>query len=463
MQATTARSTAEPRTRFVPDPMARFDQATREGWVFGAVAAIGLAIVAMWWQDNPSGSLHGLADQLVGLGRLTGLLGAYLLIVQVLLMARLPLLDRLIGMDRLSVWHRRNGEYSVSLLIVHAIAITWGYALSDKKGVLGETATVVLHYPDVLMATLALGLLVLIAVISVRELRRRVSYHTWYFIHLYAYLAVVLAFAHQFATGDDFSAHPLHRWFWVALHLSALAVVLVYRVALPVRSNLRHRLRVAAVVPEGPDVFSVHVTGHRLEELGAEPGQFFLWRFMTGRGWWQAHPFSLSAPPTVAGLRFTVKVAGDHTSWMQRMRPGTRVAAEGPYGALTARRRTKSQVLLVAGGIGMTPLRALFETLPAKPGHLSFVYRVSDEREIVLKDELEELARQKAARLAYVVAPRDTRPDPLRADRLRKAVPDLVHHDVYVCGSPGFTDGVVEQLHKAGVPRRQIHTEQFEF
>jgi predicted ferric reductase len=465
MPVTTAARSVQPRPpgAFVPDPMARFDQAARESWVFAVVVLGALVVGAMWWRDNPTGSLHNLGDQLTGLGRLTGLLGTYLVLVQLLLMARIPWLDRLIGMDRLAVWHRRNGEYSVSLLVVHAVATVLGYAAADHKGVLGETSAVVLHYPDVLMATVALGLLVGVAVLSMRAVRRTMQYHTWYFTHLYAYLAVVLAFAHQLATGDDLATHTAHRVFWVLLFVGTVGLVVAYRVVRPLWQAARHSLRVAAVVPESDDVVSIHVTGRRLEELGAEPGQFFLWRFLTRQGWWQAHPFSLSAPPTAAGLRFTVKAVGDHTSWMHRLRPGTRVMAEGPFGAMTGRRRTRNKVLLLAGGVGVTPLRALFETLPGRPGDISLVYRAASDDDVVFRHELEEVAQRRGAKLAFVLAPRDASPDPLRSSRLRKAVPDLAQHDVYVCGSPAFIDAMEASLHQAGVPRRQIHSERFEF
>jgi ferredoxin-NADP reductase len=324
----------------------------------------------------------------------------------------------------------------------------------------GETARLVLHYPDVLAATVALGLLVAIGVTSARAARARFEYHTWYFVHLYAYLAVVLAFAHQLVTGDEFATHPMHRWFWVGLHLATAGLLVWFRVATPIRSNLRHRLRIAGVDVEGPGVVSLRIEGDHLGELAVEPGQFLLWRFMTRRGWWQAHPFSLSAPPDGRSLRFTVKDAGDHTAWMQNVRPGTRVVAEGPYGALTGRRRRRHKVLLVAGGIGVAPLRALFESLPAKRGALAFIYRASTEDDFILREELEDLATRRGARLFLVAGPR--RPDPLTPRSLRSALPDIAERDVYVCGSAGFVDHAVAAVRAAGVPKAHVFAEKFE-
>jgi predicted ferric reductase len=441
---------------------AALTQAARES-IAAVVVAVGAAlVVGIWLQDTPGSSLRTLGDQLTAIGRLTGLVGTYLVLVQVLLMARLPWLDRLIGMDRLAVWHRRNGEYVVGLLVVHALATVAGYALADHVDVFGETGKVVLHYPDVLMGTVALGLLVAIGVTSARAVRRRLAYHTWYFVHLYAYLAVVLAFPHQLADGNDFVGHPMHRVIWVGLHLTSAALLLGYRVVAPLQSAARHKLRVADIVREGPGVLSIYVTGERLEELPAQPGQFFLWRFLTREGWWQAHPFSLSAAPNGRFLRMTVKESGDFTRTLRGLEPGTRVIAEGPYGAMTARRRSRRKVLLIAGGIGAAPLRALFEGLPAIRGELTFLYRARNESDLVLWDELEELAERRGARLGYIVGPRHQRPDPLGPEVLSRSIPDLAAHDVFVCGSPDFVDYVTDSLRVAGVPRRRVHAERFE-
>jgi ferredoxin-NADP reductase len=288
------------------------------------------------------------------------------------------------------------------------------------------------------------------------------AYPTWYFVHLYVYPAAVLAFAHQLASGDDFATHLWNRVFWIVLHLATAALLLTYRVALPIRSALRHRLKVVAVEPAGPGVVALTISGRRMDELEADAGQFFLWRFLTRDGWWQAHPFSLSAAPDGRTLRITVQAAGDHTRRIAWLRPGTSVVAEGPYGALTHHRRRRRKVVLLAGGIGVTPLRALFESLPAGPGDLTFLYRASSEAHLVHREELEELARLRHARLAYLLGPRARRGDLLARAVLEREVPDIKHHDAYVCGSPSFVDWAVASLRRAGVPQRHIHVERFE-
>ena len=429
--------------------------------VAGLVGAGAAATVALWWRNTPA--VHGFADWLTNAGRITGLLAGYGVVVLVALMARLPPLERGIGADRLARWHARGGRYVVGLVVAHALLVVWGYAVAAHTSVVAETGTLWTSYPDVLAATVAGLLLVGVGISSARAARRRLRYETWYYLHFYTYLAVALAFSHQFATGAEFMANRAARVVWGGLYAAVAAAIVWYRFVTPARGALRHRLRVLAVRAEGPGIVSVVVGGRHLDELRAESGQFFRWRFLSRGLWWTSSPYSLSAGPQPDRLRITVKDFGDHSRALAGVRPGTRVIAEGPYGAVTAAVRRRRKVLLIGGGIGVTPLRALFETLPAGPGDLTFVYRASHEGDVIFRDELARLARARLADLRFLTGRRaELGYDPLSADALAYNVPDLVHHDVYLCGPPGMTDAVTGALRTAGVPRRQIHHESFE-
>jgi predicted ferric reductase len=427
-------------------------------------AGNGVLIVAMWIRHGALQDLGGLAAQLTAVGQITALLGTYVALIQIVLMSRSPWLDQLFGMDRLAIWHRWLGFACLWLLLAHVVFTTIGYSLGDGSGIVGETWALITTYPYVLMAWVGLGLFVLVAVTSVRAARARLSYETWFFIHLYAYLAVALAFLHQLVVGTDFMADPVALWYWVGLYVMVVGLILVFRVGQPLALAWRHRLRVAAVQPEAPGVVSVYVTGRDLDRLAVRSGQYFLWRFLAGAGWWRAHPFSISAAPNGQFLRFTVKTAGDWTDAIQRLRPGTRVFAEGPYGAFTGARRTKQRVLLVAGGIGISPLRALLEDLPAPAGDLTLIYRASSWEDVVFRDELDSLMTLRGATVYYLIGQRsELRGDPLGPQNLARLVPDVPNRDVFVCGTPGMNEHVRRSLVALGVPRDQIHSERFTF
>jgi predicted ferric reductase len=434
-----------------------------------AVIVVGaVAVVGVWWKDTLAGSLHGTGDYLVAAGRVSGMLGAYLLLVLVALMARIPWLDNRVGSDVTARYHRALGEYTVILLGAHAVLLILGYGLQSGTDPVSETVTVELSYPDVLMATAALGLLIMVGVMSARAVRRSIAYESWHFAHLYVYLAMALAFAHEFAVGADFSGSLRNRVLWSAAHIAVFATLVVFRFLVPVSRSLRHTMRVAEIVAEGPGVVSIYLTGHGLDRLGAEAGQFLRWRFLARGLWWESHPYSLSAPPTDSTLRITVKELGDGSGRLGRLRPGTRVWFEGPYGAFTARRSRirpggRHRSLLIAGGAGITPIRALYESLPGAGADVILLYRASRPEDLFFWQELGAIARRRGFGLYPVVGTRaEHGRDPLDAEALLRLAPDAPRRDVYVCGPPGLAESVTRQLRRAGVARRRIHVEAFD-
>ncbi|GGL04811.1 ferredoxin reductase family protein [Streptomyces flaveus] len=396
------------------------------------------------------------SNALLLLGRLTGLYAALLMAFQLLLVARLPWLDHRIGMDRMTSWHRWVGFGLLWSLLGHGVFITFGYAEFSSMDPVSQLVDLAETVEGVLRAIVALVLIMVVGAVSARWARRRLAYETWHFIHLYTYVAVVLAFTHQVAVGTTFTTNSTAKTYWYAMWGVALGSVFVGRLVLPLWRNLRHQLRVSAVVPESDNVVSIYITGRDLDRLPARAGQFFLWRFMTKGRWWQANPFSLSAAPDGRSLRLTAKTAGDGTAALRHLKVGTRVFAEGPYGAFTTMHRTRPDALLIAGGVGVTPIRALLEDLH---GHAAVIYRVATDQDAVLYDELRELAHAKGAHLFLVTGP--AAPDKLAPAELSRLVPDITDRDVYVCGPPGMTGAVLRTLRDLDVPKQQIHFERF--
>jgi predicted ferric reductase len=453
-----AASAIAPREHPVPSPPARANPTTVLSVIWlGAAAAI-----ALWWFNTPS--IHGFGDWLTNAGRITGLLAGYSVVILVALMARIPPLERGVGSDRLARWHSMGGRYSVSLIVTHALLITWGYAVTAHTNVLHQEWTLLRSYPDVLMATVAGLLFVGVGISSMRAARRKLRYETWYYLHFYTYLAMALAFAHQFATGAQFMDSLSARIAWASLYVVVAVLLIWYRIVVPIDQAFRHQLRVRSVVRETPNTVSIILVGRNLDALRAESGQFFRFRFLSKQLWWAVNPYSLSAPVTNNLMRVTVKNLGDHSSELARLRPGTRVVAEGPFGAFTAHRRRRNRVLLIAAGVGVTPVRALFETLPATaPGGLTLIYRARTHDEVLFRGELEAIARSRGAGLHIVVGSRsELGSDPLSAEAL-KWLPQLEEHDVYLCGPAPMQIAVTRALRSLGVPRRHIHTESYEF
>jgi ferredoxin-NADP reductase/DMSO/TMAO reductase YedYZ heme-binding membrane subunit len=429
--------------------------------LLAALAGLGLGVtVALGISAESAGSLSAPGGIATFIGRMTGLLAAYAMVVVVLLVARIPPLERAIGQDRLVAWHRKLGPWPLYLLVGHAIFITVGYARAAHTGVLHQLGQLLWTYPGILAATAGSILLIAAGVTSYRKARERLKYETWWSVHLYTYLALFLSFSHQIDTGASFVGHPAARAWWTAIWVGTLVTVVAARIALPAWRSLYHRTRVVEVIAEGPGTVSVVMEGHRLDRLPVYGGQFFQWRFLLPGMWWQAHPYSLSAVPSGNRMRITVKDLGDHSRSLAQLEPGTRVAIEGPYGTFTPDARQGDRVLLVGAGVGSAPIRSLLQDLPEHADVVA-VLRASTPHELVLRDAIASDVEGRGGRL--VELPGSRRDVPLDPHALRALVPDLRRRDAYVCGPEPFTAALTASLRRAGVPPARIHFESFAF
>jgi predicted ferric reductase len=429
-----------------------------------------LFVVGLWVSGGGVTALGSLGAGATSMGRLAGLLASVLILIQVLLMARIPVVEQAWGQDELARVHRLVGFSSFNLMLAHIVLVTAGYNLADAgRGFVGTLVNQVLTSPGMLLAAAGALALVLVVVTSVRAARRRLRYESWHLLHLYAYLGTGLALPHQLWTGQDFTRSPISTAFWWSVYAATLGAVLAFRVLLPVIRSFRHGLVVSHVVQESPSVTSVHLTGRDLHRLSANGGQFFSWRFLDGRGWTRANPYSLSAAPDGRSLRLTAAAVGDSSARLARLRPGTRVLVEGPYGRLHAGAKVGRGTVLIGAGIGITPLRALLEELPPGPDETVVIHRASRPDDAVLAHELVALARERGGGVHGALGPRDPHgpgwqpagaalPDHLA---LLHLVPDIAERDVFVCGPPDWIDRVVDAARAAGVPRPHIHHERF--
>ncbi len=428
--------------------------------VDGLVALAGVclgAVVAQWWVTKPSLG-GGAATVALAAGQLAGLLGAYLAMLGLLLAARVPVLESTLGLDRLLRLHAKLGPWTLCTMVIHALTVTLAYAALAETGALAQFWSIVTTYEWVPLAAVGLSLMLVAGVASWWRIRRRLRYESWWALHLSMYGGIALAVPHQIANGAIFVGYPVVQWLWLGLYALVLGALVAFRFGLPIVRTVRYRPRVADVVTEAPGVVSVIIEGafHRLPLAG---GQFAHWRFLARGLWWQAHPYSISGVLDGGRLRVTVRAVGDHSRALNRLRPGTRVLMEGPYGAFTASARQPGRpVALIAAGVGITPIRALLEDLPpdAAPAVL---YRAHDHDDLIFQDELGPAVSGRGGTLHCLVGDRGEQP--ITASRLASLVPDIAGRTVYVCGPPGFAAVVLGAAKDLGIPRHRIHVEAF--
>lgn len=421
----------------------------------GGGAALALAQGVESWS-----ALHSPGGYLLAVSRYSAVLGTYLLVIMIALTVRLPWLERTVGQDTLVRWHRQVAPWAVSLVSLHVVSAVWGYAQQLRNTIWQQIVTFILHYPDMLQATVSFGLLLVVAFSSIRAARSRMRYQTWWTIHVYAYLAMGLAFMHQIRTGVMFVGHPLRTTLWTGAWIVVGVAIVAARWAAPVWHNLRWQLRVVGVEEVAPSTFAVIMQGRHLETLAVDGGQFFQWRFAARDLLWQSHPYSLSSLPRPPFVRITVKALGEHSRKVAALRPGTRVIAEGPYGVFTHRRARTAHRVLLGAGIGITPIRAMLDDAPAD-SRITVIVRAVTVLDIAHRDEMKSLVAQHGGDYHEVIGtPNEVN---FSAALLASLVPDIASSDLYLCGPPGFTDVALACASQLGLPPERVHYEAFTF
>jgi len=440
-----------------------------------AVEVLGiLAILAPTLAFLINGGLaaaNDLASWFNAVNRLTALVGTSLLLIHMILVARIPWLEQILGLDKLTHAHKKLGKPLLYLLLAHTITALISYSISDGVGVFTTLFNLIGGYTDLLLAFIGLVLMILVVVSSITAARRKLSYEAWYLIHLLSYISIFAAIPHQFSLGTEFLAEPLLAAYFIALYVFVGLNIVWFRFLYPIVRSLAMSLKVASVRPEANRTTSMVIGGKRIESLGAEAGQFFMLRVLTAKQWWRPHPFSVSASPNNT-IRFTVGNRGDDTSLLQDIKAGTRVILEGPFGVFSESKRSKQHVLLLAAGIGVAPIRALAESLAAEPGDVTVVYRVTDRSNAALLDEVERICLERSHTLHILDGPRpdgpgflpkqeaSEKPAPEYA-RLIGLAPFTAESDIYICGPSAWSNAAVHSLKKINVPKASIHVEEF--
>lgn len=441
------------RSSAAPAPRLQSLLALIAGVGFGVCLALALATESWSSMKSPGGVALAVT-------RVSAMTGSWLLLVMVVLVARPAWIERTVGHDQLVLWHRKVAPWAIGLVTLHVLSSVLAYAQMFKVNVAVQLWNFWLHYPDMVSASVGFALLVLASVTSIRRIRSTMHYETWWIVHLYTYLGLGLAFAHQIRTGVMFLGHVVTTWSWLGLWVGTGVLVLLSRVGLPVVRNLQWRLRVDSVTETAPNVYSLTLKGRGLERMALSGGQFFQWRFLAPTLWWHSHPYSVSALARPPFMRVTVKGLGDHSRALATVKPGTRVFVEGPYGVFTRHAVTRPHVTLIGAGVGITPLRALLEDLPTSVD-VTVLVRASTADDVVHGDEIRAFVERRNGTYHELLGPRSN--VRLDASTLRHLVPRITDSDVFLCGPDDFMSTVRTVLRRLGVRNDQLHYEHFTF
>lgn len=438
----------------------------KKGIVYELFAFFLFLIFYFWWSNSGVGFLEKPENTIIALGRLSGLLAVFFVLLQFMLIGRAVWIERLFGLDKLSHIHHLNGLFSLTFIILHPLLILLGYSLTAHVSLVKQFVDFFYSYPDVWQAMVAVIVFVVIICFSIYIVRRKLKYETWYFIHLLTYVAVFLAWGHQLQNGEDFLSNQTFVLYWYALYIFVLGNHVVFRFVMPWLNFFRFQFSVSRVVRESPHANSVYISGKNIGNFNIKPGQFMIFRFLQKSFWWQTHPFSLSMPNSGTEIRITPKSVGDYTSMIPLLKKGTPVVIDGPFGTFTQSSDTPSKILLIAGGIGITPIRSLIEEMAKEKKDVVLLYLNRTNSEIVFRKELDDIAgRYKSVKIFYILTGEKQKNKLLEGridkEKILTLVPGYLDREVYLCGPKAMMKSLRSLLLGFGIQDKRIHFEKF--
>ncbi len=431
--------------------------------IIGLWSAALVGVVTLWAFTVLGSLAVDAASIFLAIGLLIGLLATYFALTQFMLMGRILWIERAFGLDRLARYHRLNGYAAITLILLHAPLITAAYALRSHSNYFVQYLDLILHYQFVVLAFLAVILFVTVVGSSIYIVRQRLKFESWYYVHLMVYGAIILASLHQFALGTSFQDSSLAWWSWLSLYLFVALNIVIFRFGLPILNYFRFGFRVEKVVRETATTTSVYIRAKHVKRLHAKAGQFVLVRFLSWQFGLEEHPFSLSMISDDDQLRLTIRSVGDFTTAIRDLKPGTPVLLSGPFGRFTSRVAQTNKRLFIAGGVGITPIRCLFEEAAVARQDTVLLYGNKTDDDTPLKQELDKLTTELAV-VSYVYSDKVVKGAEqgyIDGALIEKLVPDFYERDIYLCGPPLMMEAIVADFKQMDIDESQLHYERF--
>jgi predicted ferric reductase len=430
--------------------------------IFYSLLAISFLIVMLGFYLGTLQGLNTTSAKFIAIGRITGIIATFAVLIEVLILSRMPFIEKNFNLEQIIQLHRYNGFVIIFAIVAHAVFITYGYALQTSSGLLSQFLSLNTDFEDVLYATIGTVIFFAITVTSIKFLRKKIPYEIWFFTHVLVYGAILLASLHQLNSGFDFVTQDWLKYYWIFLYVAVFGLLAWYRFIRPIYYVSRYDFKVLKIAKESNSIFSIYITGNNVDRLEYESGQYAVFRFLSKGFWYESHPFSFSVNRNSNYLRISFKkTSGDFTNKMPSIQPGSRVLIDGPRGAFIANRCASKVVYLIAGGVGITPFRAMIPDFIKKNKKVVLIYSAESIREMAYYSYFKQLNDQKEITL---IAYETNKNNYLNTDLLKKIYGvNTSISNTYICGPEPMMISVKKSLNELGIQKSQIFTEEFKF
>lgn len=430
------------------------------GWIrFLFIASMALTIgvvIFNWWLINQV-KIDSDANKYLVVGRLFGFLAAWSMLLQVILMSRIPALEQNLDLQENLKLHKYNGYFVVFGILGHTLFTVLGYNLKDES-LIDTLVNMNRGLENVLLASIGVVLLFVVVFVTLKFVKRHLNYELWYFLHLTLYASILLTFLHQVETGADFKDNFWFTAYWYGLYALVFLLWIWYRVARPLIYELVYGFKINNIIENGANTYTVTIKGNNVSKFQYKAGQYATWRILSSGLWYQAHPFSFTSSPGRDYLQFTFKSTPRFTDKAKIVKSGTRVLLDGPRGNFTIDRAKNSQnIVLIAGGIGLAPFISTIGQFLELGKKVVLLYAVKTRENLSFTAELSEFEKKGLIKKIFV--------DSENTFIDKKAMTEFINLDaaVYICGPDAMSSSLSDMLLQSGMPKDHIITERFSY
>ena len=425
------------------------------GWLL--VAALSLMPLIFWFSAIPlSERFQDSASTLHSLANIAALVGTAGFAVNLLLGARLRVVERLFGgLERLYRAHRFVGYGALTLILFHALLVAFSKALESGRG-----SAIELFLPRAGWSVFT-GVIALfgMSMAMVLTLLVRLKHETFVYVQRSFGLVFVLASFHVFQVeGTKAYSHGLTVYMGA---LSALAIAaFIYRSILAGYLLRTWNYRVTEVNHLDHTVAEIVMLPDS-ESMSFQSGQFVFVRVFHRSVGREPHPFTIASSSTDPHVRFVVKALGDYTADLVKLKLPASARLEGPYGRFSYRLVANPKQIWIAGGIGVTPFLSMARSFNAEDHQIDLYYCTEGSNQAYFLDELFEISDHHPN--FRVIPIRKVSLGHLTVEDIRGVSSELPTIDFFICGPPIMIKSLKTQLLELDVPSEQIHYEDFGF
>jgi len=393
------------------------------------------------------------------INQITALLGTLLLSWSMLLTTRLDFLEDMFdGLNNVYLAHKNASIWGMVLIFVHIVALVF-----ERLPNINQALNLFLPFHKQLFINLGVWsfwLFILFITTTILRSKLKLPYHIWKILHKFSGIALILAFIHIILIPKDNSAFILNLWLVNTTGIGIASWIyyeFFYKILAP-----SYKYQISRIKKAG-DVFKIELTPIEKKML-YKPGQFAYLSFIKSAVKKEIHPFTITSHPSEEKLSFAIKVLGDYTTTLNKLKVKDITQVWGPHGRFADKfLKTNKDMIFIGGGIGIAPFLNMIKEAKRKTGtkNISLFYCTKYKSNACFDTELKTSSEDNQG---FFYLNKCSRTDGrLSVHEIIKKAKNIKNTLIFICGPKRMVSPLVNDLTANNFPNKNIISENFDF